>query len=181
MEFYAGKGAGDKIWELVLSAKSHAYIISPWLGKKEVKGLKELRNKRVCVKVVTKEKENNAVKLLETRKIDLFIVLIAFLLMGAGITLSVLYRPFVMLIPLSILLLPFSFKKALPDWVKIDEELHAKIYIVDDVVVLSSANLTSSGRKRNVEFVLVLRGQEAREVLSQLSPLMERWGLAGRI
>lgn len=50
---------------------------------------------------------------------------------------------------------------------------HSKIYVVDDVAVTGSANLTRSGLWRNIETVTVHEGPEAEEVARQFLELWE--------
>jgi hypothetical protein len=54
------------------------------------------------------------------------------------------------------------------------EGLHAKLYIVDDSVVLTSANLTEAAFTRRYEVGLVLKGQQARELVAVYEGLWDR-------
>ena len=73
---------------------------------------------------------------------------------------------------LSLILVFFSFKERLPSWVKVVENLHAKIYVVDDTVFLTSANLTSGGMTRNIEFLVkVPLGEDVKRWIKKLDLL----------
>lgn len=45
--------------------------------------------------------------------------------------------------------------------------LHAKIYIIDDSVIITSANLTEAAFSRRYEMGVLLQGQEAKEAIAQ--------------
>ncbi len=58
------------------------------------------------------------------------------------------------------------------NWGGGEEQLHSKIYIIDNVAVVGSANLTESGLFRNIEFVAVIRDpdmvKEIEEVFKEI-------------
>jgi len=54
------------------------------------------------------------------------------------------------------------------NWGGGDEQLHSKMYIVDDVAIVGSANLTESGLFRNIEFVAVIRDPELIKEIEEL-------------
>ena len=54
------------------------------------------------------------------------------------------------------------------------EGLHAKLYIVDDSVLLTSANLTETAFTRRHEVGLVLKGQRARGLVAVYEGLWDR-------
>ena len=54
------------------------------------------------------------------------------------------------------------------NWGGGDEQLHSKMYIVDDVVIVGSANLTESGLFRNIEFVAVIKDPELIKEIEEL-------------
>ncbi len=56
------------------------------------------------------------------------------------------------------------------NWGGGDEQLHSKIYIIDDVAIIGSANLTESGLFRNIEFVAVIRNPE---LIKEIEDLFE--------
>jgi phosphatidylserine/phosphatidylglycerophosphate/cardiolipin synthase-like enzyme len=54
------------------------------------------------------------------------------------------------------------------------EGLHAKLYILDDSVLLTSANLTEAAFTRRYEVGLVLKGQQARGLVAVFDGLWDR-------
>ncbi len=174
IEVVFGKGIGHVIEDLLMHASKRIWIMSPWISEKYADFLISKKNKGLEVKVFTSdnfriESHKRAVKKLfnvryEWNKITIF-VLIAYL--SILIVLSFLITPAFLVF--SILAAPAKkwLKKTNVEKI-IDVEIfdniasltHAKIYVIDDKVVIASANLTESGFYKNLEAATIIRDEE---------------------
>jgi phosphatidylserine/phosphatidylglycerophosphate/cardiolipin synthase-like enzyme len=175
MEFYLDKGVGKKIEEAIKGAKRRVIVISPWIGEKEAELIRSLKVDKF---VLTGEEGNRALEVLSERRFDIGRFLLALLLgaLGLGLVLLGWYLPGIVVLLLSFLVGFLSRKKQLLPFVALDRNLHAKIYIVDEDAYLTSANLTPSGRNRNVEFLLILKGDEGKRIVREVEAYLKNYG-----
>ncbi len=153
MKVYIGEGVAKLIEERLRGAKKEVLVVSPWIGKRFLRILDELRRKGVDVRVVTGWDERNRTFLggVMERSISFYgIVSLVSVPLSLVLFISGVEAWWVGLIGLVGLIRFWRVK--LPSYIRIREALHAKIYLVDGDVLLSSANLTEGGM-RNLEFV----------------------------
>ena len=168
-----GKGSGKKIIEMLKGATKRVIVVSPWIGKKEAALLDEV-SRRLNVRVLTLPEGNPALEVLSEDYWYIPTLLAAFIFLVSGIVLSRLYLPLLLVSLFSFPLFLLSRKKRPKKWVKTIKDLHAKLYIIDDVLILSSANFTPSGLKKNIEFVAIVRDKDIlEETLEKIDVLME--------
>ena len=156
MEFLLGKGVGKEILEAIREARRRVIVVSPWISRRHAELLRK-RRKSIDVKVYTTDEGNPGLEEFKVKGIskDLAFISLLTLIIAVLVALYSL-KVSLFLIFLSLFIFFLSFRSKLPGWVKIVDGLHAKIYIVDDTVYLTSANLTYGGTHRNIEFVLKL-------------------------
>lgn len=176
MEFYIGKGVGNRVIEALRDAKKSVIVISPWIGKGEAEIINSLKVEKA---VLTGEEGNKSLEVLPQRSFDLRWLSIGLLLFFGGLLSFVVNLDLlaIALTGIGIIFILYSQRETLPSWVKIENRLHAKIYIIDDDVYLTSANLTPSGAKRNIEFLLILRGREGEEVKRKVKAYLKSYGI----
>ncbi len=176
MEFYIGKGMGKRVLDALKGARKSVIVISPWIGRREAKIIGSLKVEKA---VLTGEEGNRSLKVLPQHIYDLRWLSLGVLTFLAGLAfLAVGYNPpAIFLTGMGAGLILYSRRERLPKWVRLENRLHAKIYIIDDDVYLTSANLTPSGTKRNIEFLLILRGREGEEVKRKVKAYLKSYGL----
>ncbi len=171
MEIRLGKGAGKEIEEAIRRAGRRVIVISPWIGKEEARLLDTISS-RAEVTVVTLPEGNPALDVLSEGYLHIPTLLLALALLFSGAYLAILYLPLLLLSLLSVPLFFLARRKRLKRWVRTAKNLHAKVYVVDDVLYLSSANFTPSGLRRNVEFVVIVRDEKVvEEVVRRINTL----------
>lgn len=177
---------GSFFLDSMKNAKKRLWIMSPWLSPEYAKLAIEKKTQGVDVKVITsnnyirshrealqeltegrkevKRPENRKLKimgitLILTGIIMVFItdfILLGLIICGTGITLYFIGRERRVIYWVSKIedenLLVYNYTPAYP--------LHAKVYIVDDLIIVGSVNLTSIGLERSVESIALIQSDE---------------------
>jgi len=183
---------GSFFLDSMKNAKERLWIMSPWLSPEYARLAIEKKKQGLNVKVITsnnyvrghkealqeltevrkevKKPENRKLRIIGIILIPIGVI-IAIFTAGIGLILSV----------VGIILYFIGRGKALIYWIsKIGEEnllvynyipahpVHAKVYIIDDLVVVGSVNLTKIGLQRSVESVALIKSGELASDLSKI-------------
>ncbi len=186
-EISVGKGVGHVLEDILLSAKTRLWVVSPWISPKYANILVKKASEGVNVKLLTSndfsnKTHRNSVSNMITfkRKIKrspayLSIIFTFLFLALASIELFWLALT---VVPIFIFLrygITFVAEPKLQITIfdKRKEFTHSKIYISDHISATGSANLTESGLWRNVETIVVMRDPEVTEDISKVFHNME--------
>ncbi len=190
MKTISGKGVGREIEPLLRKARKRIWIATPYISKRYVELLLKKAEEGVDVRVITTEKtlkEFRSKKYLVIKlillgmfllstiyplalifTIPLFIYLFrkkGALVILLGLVLSVYTSS---TIPLSLFSMTYVLiKKGKVKVASMPKTfIHSKLYIIDDVVISGSANLTVSGLWKNYETITIFKENEAKELVS---------------
>ncbi len=158
MDIHVGRGVGLIIERAILSAERRIVVCSPWISEKYAEILSRKAREGVEVHVVTSEAPAPLLRR-DLRWLPLLFLSIALAALSIYTSQSLPLLLSAGLLTLSLLLLA---RRPVVDIHVPPGFVHAKIYVVDGVAYLSSANLTESGMHGNVEFVVVV--DDPREV-----------------
>ncbi len=174
MYFLVGRGVGRRILDALREAKDEIIVVSPWIGAEFAQLLKQKADKNVRVMVMTTE--DGLSNLLSKRfgKMSALSLLIGTLLvMGSLVLFPYPYGPIAAAIFFAVAVVGAILLReetpAVPT--TLVDDLHAKIYIVDGKAFLTSANLTTAGLYRNVEFLLGLEGEFVKQIKESILTL----------
>jgi len=179
-------------------AERRLWIVSPWVSKEFIPILLEARSRGVDVRLITTDDltpmHREALKQLIAPKRELvrrgsgFAKIVGLILIVAGFIAAVLTA--VSLI-ISFIGLAILFERGLNRYrvyyvsqlgdqnlqvyhVEPGKMIHAKIYVVDDIIGVGSPNLTSAGVKRNLEALCWLKSPELVEnILKMLESIKD--------
>ena len=204
MRSLSGKGVGREIEPLLRKAKRRIWVASPFISEKYAKLLIRKANEGVDVRVITTSKSAKLLRSKKFKAIKVFTLLTSllssaepFLLpLPLALTLYLFRLEGILVVSLGILI-SFLFKSHLPLvtflslYVLMKRErlkvavtpktfVHSKLYIIDDVAISGSANLTVSGLWRNYETVTVFEGKEAKELISLFKRMWDEISREGR-
>ncbi len=195
---YCGEESGRLLETLLRKAKSYVYVSSPYLTPEYVTLLLEKAREGVKVRLITSYSKVNKealellenAQLIERRRGRKATPLKALILVTLA---SVVYPPLLALLllfvwpPTFIVIALKKIKKRkkidillsvspVSMRVKVPAEkfVHAKIYVVDGVAVVGSANLTWKGLHENVECLVVMRGEAAEAVKKAFEEIWEK-------
>ncbi len=181
-EISIGKGVGHVLEDLIFSSKERIWIVSPWISKKYSEIIKEKANKGVDVKLLTSNDfSNNSHKRAVSdlvdfrRKLRKFPAYASFLLSLILLSLSAFDIIWLAFIPLPVFVF-FFYGICFEAKPKIDlyifdrkkEFTHSKIYILDNVSAVGSANLTENGLWRNIETIVIIKDKEITEEIRSI-------------
>lgn len=189
------KNVGNDLIKFIENSKKKVLIVSPWLSISYVKKLLDLKKKKVEVKILTSdskiEKHLDCLKLLigknkvilRKRRIGLISLGIFFLLISTIIfnLLSI----FLILIGIFLILKGREIKK-MEYFSKIDNlkifsssyvhPLHAKIYLIDDYIIIGSPNLTEMGMEKSIESFAIFKSNEISKEIENMIDKVEEIG-----
>lgn len=173
IEVVFGRGIGHVLEEFLMNANKKIWVMSPWLSERYAEFLVQKKNKGLDVKVFTSnnfkiKSHRNAVKRLLKFRHSWNFKVIGFVFASLAIIslLAFLFWPGIVVFGL--LLAPLKNKLKKVDMEKkIDLEVydnitsltHAKIYLIDDVAIITSANFTDSGFYKNLEAATIVRDE----------------------
>jgi phosphatidylserine/phosphatidylglycerophosphate/cardiolipin synthase-like enzyme len=197
-----GHKIGDFFLPQLQNAKSRLWIMSPWVATKYMELAINKKNAGVNVRVTTSNNWVNGQKealsrLIETQTkitkeenkylkyigIGLTILGIFLIKSTDGMSLYICLLGFILFI--------LSRKHSETHWIsKLDEGnltiprynpynlVHAKIYIVDDMVIMGSANLTGNGLNHHTEVMAIIKNYEiAQKLIDDMKRIQEISGL----
>jgi phosphatidylserine/phosphatidylglycerophosphate/cardiolipin synthase-like enzyme len=190
VEIKFGKGVGKVFLPDFKEAKSRLYIVSPWLSADMAKLVVAKHEEGVSVKLITTDstEPGHIAALSELGKFvkhtsPLCWVGALVALLGLGIS-AYCYFFFNMGLFVSSILVflaglfiygigsgrvKYTFQSAIGEGnlLVVDQSLHAKLYIADDLVVVGSANFTISGMFHNIEAVALVKNREISDKLAK--------------
>ncbi len=190
MRTLSGKGVGREIEPLLRRAKKRIWVVSPFISEKYAKLLIKKAEEGVDVRVITTERSakmfrpkrfiltKTAASLLslasvvEPPLLIIPVILVCYIFKLEGLVISVVGGLISVLLqshlPLSFLLsaYPLIRKGKLRVVTTSKTFVHSKLYVIDDVAISGSANLTVSGLWKNYETITIFEGREARDVVS---------------
>ncbi len=173
-EIKIDKNIGKELCKIIENANKRVIVISPWISKRYLDVLRNLTSKNVDVRIITSENEENYFalerfvikKLLVKEFLFNFLLFLSSLMLFFYLMLLFLSKNSFILIIISTLVfissilflinLKESFKVRSDLNIKIQSLndknfLHLKAYLIDDVLFISSANLTEGGMRYNIE------------------------------
>ncbi|MBC7219394.1 MAG: phospholipase D family protein [Hadesarchaea archaeon] len=198
-----GSDAGNAVYDLIWRAKRRLLIVSPWLSPACADIALQKHRSGVTTVIVTTNDENKGHQLALSRLIKkskkrgpvrwwllipglamIFFGLFALFQAVVQGTLAELALPLLLLAVGAALCLAgrgkaekkfVSLVERLVLYLPKDPPLHAKLYVADDTVAVSSANFTVSGLKHNVECAVFCEDAElAGEAVRQIDELLSR-------
>ncbi len=152
MEIHIGRGVGLLIERALRSAERRVIVCSPWISEKYAELLSQKAREGVDVHVITSEIPAPLLRR-DVRWIPLLVLAIALAALSVYLSQPL---PLLFSAVLFVLSLVLLARRPVVDVHVPSGFVHAKIYVVDGVAYLSSANLTESGMHGNVEFVVVV-------------------------
>lgn len=198
-----GRKVSSHFEDALSHAKKRVWILSPWLSIKSAKSLVDRSNAGIDVKVFTtndftpghrkamRELLQSKKELISQGKTWAKWVGVALLITGIATAISMSPIMAVLIaagIALWVALGRDRFKKY---WnCKIGDEnlvvfsyspgrsVHAKVFLIDDLVVIGSPNFTDAGLERNLESISVIRSDElAEKMAGDVTGLEKSWRL----
>ncbi|MGB9703255.1 MAG: phospholipase D family protein [Candidatus Micrarchaeia archaeon] len=185
-----GRAVGHILEDLIGSAKQRVYVISPWLSPKYANLLLQKKEKGCDVFLITTNDFSNkqhasSLQLLldktkeepKFRKYWKFSAILAFLFLFFSIFsilflfLSLSFFIFSFYLFLQKEKVTFSFKIPMIVYDKDNDFTHSKLYILDNVAILSSANFTESGLWRNIEEIVIFSDEK---IVNEIVGIFER-------
>lgn len=193
IEVSVGKAVGHILEDILVSAKKRLWIVSPWLSPKYAEFLVKKSKEGVDIKLITtndyeNEQHKESLKILIEKREENVIknarvllgVSIIFLIIGLSGLIGTPYG--ILFIAGGMVLLFLSFWKKrvfipkIPLTVidKFADFTHSKIYLIDDKIgAVGSANFTDSGFWRNVETIVLIKGEKLVKKLEEVYKILE--------
>ncbi len=191
-EIVIGKAIGHIIEEILINTSKRIWIISPWISEKYADFLIKQKEKNLDVKLIIsndKINEDAIEKLVEEKyefkyknkkRIALKILLACLILFSFSFAFSsfdfVLKISLIPIFSLAIFYIVYLLlKKELIREPKIDLTIvdkvqdftHLKIYLLDNIAILTSANFTDSGLWRNYELAIIIKNEKIVEKIEK--------------
>lgn len=171
-----GKGIGNILEKELNSAQNRVWVVSPWLSEKYALLLARKGAAGLDVRLITTNDNTNhghirALQALSTKRTG---YLVSLSLIGFG--LGVLFRGAIGLLFVlgSVILLSIHlFSKPAKAKVQLTikdrniDFVHSKIYVIDSKAMISSANLTYSGLKKNYETLVIFEKESVVESIAE--------------
>lgn len=174
-----GNGIGDILEREIHDAKRRLWIVSPWISERYAILLAKKCDSGVDVRLITTNDYTNrgharALRALSQRKDHL----ISLALVSIGF--AILFRePLGMLVAVALVIVHFLHRRdkimvRLTIKNKAANLVHSKIYVVDSKAMISSANLTYSGLKKNYEALVIFEKESVVESIAKTYEELER-------
>lgn len=175
-----GKGIGDTLESEIHDAKRRLWIVSPWISERYAFLLAKKCDNGVDVRLITTNDYTNkgharALRALSQRR-KWYLISLALVSVGVAIIFK---EPVGMLIAAALViayLLPKRDKAKVRLTIKnhLTDFVHSKIYVVDSKAMISSANLTYSGLKKNYETLVIFEKESVVESIAKTYEELER-------
>jgi len=174
-----GRAVGHILEDLIGSAKQRIYVVSPWISPKYAELLLKKKEKGCDIFLVTTNDTSNkqhlsSLRLLLEKNVEapkfkkykgyFLIASILSLFIGLFFPFFIFFSFFLFGISFYLFLqkekVNFSFKIPMIVYNKDNDFTHSKLYILDNIAVISSANFTESGFWRNIEEIVVFSDKQ---------------------
>jgi phosphatidylserine/phosphatidylglycerophosphate/cardiolipin synthase-like enzyme len=174
-----GRAVGHILEDLIGSAKQRIYVVTPWISPKYAELLLKKKEKGCDVFLITTNDTSNtqhfhSLQILLEKNVEapkfkknakyLFAISIFFMLLGIFLSFSFILGAFLLGIYIYLFFqkerVSFSFKIPMIVYNKDYDFTHSKLYILDDIAVISSANFTESGLWKNIEEIVVFSDKQ---------------------
>jgi len=174
-----GRAVGHILEDLIGSAKQRIYIVSPWVSPKYAELLLKKKEKGCDVFLVTTNDISNSqhlhsLKILLEKNVEapkfrkylkhFFALSVLFMLFGIFLPFFFILSIFMFVVSFYLFFqkekVNFSFKIPMIVYNKDNDFTHSKLYILDDIAVISSANFTESGLWKNIEEIVVFSDKQ---------------------
>jgi phosphatidylserine/phosphatidylglycerophosphate/cardiolipin synthase-like enzyme len=182
-----GRAVGHLVEDFIGTAKQRIYIISPWISPKYAELLLKKKEKGCDVFLITTNDTSNtqhlsSLKMLLEKKVEapklrnylpyLFAASVLFLFLS--IFSLIFLIPFFLLLLVCMYLffkkekVSFAFKLPMIVYNKDNDFTHSKLYVLDDIAIIGSANFTESGLWRNIEEVVIFSDKSTVEEIVEI-------------